>query len=58
VVGLSLTAEYRMIGVTTPPPYLRETTNPPDLATLSNIFNHEVLVGRRYEFGPAVASSP
>jgi OmpA-OmpF porin, OOP family len=58
VAGLSLTAEYRMIGVTTPPPYLRGMTNPPDLATLGNIFNHEVLVGLRYEFGPARMPSP
>jgi outer membrane protein OmpA-like peptidoglycan-associated protein/opacity protein-like surface antigen len=58
VPGLSLTAEYRLIGMVTPPPFQR-SEYPVDvngverypLATLSNIFNHEALIGLRYSFG-------
>ncbi len=56
--GLSLTAEYRFIGVLTPPAYDRgngsgNTLNGVPLvprATFSNIFNHEILFGVRYAF--------
>ncbi len=58
IPGLSLTAEYRLTGVITPPPYQRGQY-PVDengverigLATLNNIFNHEALIGLRYSFG-------
>jgi OOP family OmpA-OmpF porin len=56
IPGLSLTAEYRMIGVITPPPYPRSVrdadgTTHPGLLTLNNVFNHEALIGLRYSFG-------
>ncbi len=58
IPGLSLTAEYRLIGMVTPPPYQRGQYPVDDngvehfsLATLSNIFNHEALIGLRYSFG-------
>ena len=55
IPGLSLTAEYRLVGVITPPPYLRSVGTPddnhPGLLTLNNIFNHEALIGLRYSFG-------
>jgi len=65
VPGLSLTAEYRLIGVITPPPYQRGQY-PVDengaehfsLATLNNIFNHEALIGLRYSFGAPPAPPP
>jgi len=61
VAGLSLTAEYRFIGVLTPPAYDRSNGSgntvffngvyTPSRATFGNIFNNEILVGLRYEFG-------
>jgi outer membrane protein OmpA-like peptidoglycan-associated protein len=58
VPGLSLTAEYRLIGVLTPsafPRNVRELDDPtldrPGFATLSNTFNHEAVIGLRYNFG-------
>jgi outer membrane protein OmpA-like peptidoglycan-associated protein len=65
IPGLSLTAEYRLIGVITPPPYQRGQY-PVDengaehfsLATLNNIFNHEALIGLRYSFGAPPAPLP
>ena len=59
VPGLSLTAEYRFIGVLTPPAYERGTGSGNTLngvlqvprATFGNIFNHEILLGIRYAFG-------
>ncbi len=65
IPGLSLTAEYRLIGMVTPPPYQR-SQYPVDengaehfsLATLSNIFNHEALIGLRYSFGAPPPPSP
>jgi outer membrane protein OmpA-like peptidoglycan-associated protein len=57
VPGLSLTAEYHLIGVITPPPFARgvqEGETAPTVhgnATLNNIFNHEALIGLRYSFG-------
>ncbi len=56
IPGLSLTAEYRLIGVITPPPYTRSIREPdgvvhPGQLTLNNIFNHEALIGLRYSFG-------
>jgi OOP family OmpA-OmpF porin len=52
--GLAMTAEYRMIGVTSPSAYFRgyTTHGEPLYATVHNIFNHEVLVGLRLAFGP------
>ena len=67
IPGLSLTAEYRLIGVITPPPFQRGTRQIDDngverfaSATLNNIFNHEALIGLRYSFGapPALPSVP
>ncbi len=65
IPGLSLTAEYRMVSVITPPPYLRSVKDPdgtvhPGLLTLNNIFNHEALIGLRYSFGapPSPPASP
>jgi len=61
VAGLSLTAEYRFIGVLTPPAYDRSNgsgntvvfngVTTPSRATFGNILNNEILVGLRYEFG-------
>ena len=66
LTGLSLTAEYRFIGVTTPPAYNRSngSTNvavvngslQTSRATFGNIFNHEALIGLRYTlFAPPAA---
>jgi OmpA-OmpF porin, OOP family len=61
VPGLSLTAEYRFVGVLTPPAFDRgngsgDTYNgEPPRATVNNIFNHEILVGVRYGFGAPLA---
>jgi outer membrane protein OmpA-like peptidoglycan-associated protein len=59
VPGLSLTAEYRLIGMITPPPYQRGQSQGDEtgFATLNNIFNHEALIGLRYSFG-APRSAP
>lgn len=69
VPGLSVTAEYRLIGVITPPPYERgiRYSDDPSLdhngyITLNNNFNHQALIGLRYSFGapppPPPASTP
>jgi len=65
VPGLSLTAEYRLIGVITPPPYEHGIRYPDDpaldhvgFATLNNVFNHEALIGLRYSFGAPPAAAP
>jgi len=63
IPGLSLTAEYRLTGVITSPPYPRSVLLPdgterPGLATLSNVFNHEALIGLRYSFGAPPAPPP
>jgi outer membrane protein OmpA-like peptidoglycan-associated protein/opacity protein-like surface antigen len=65
IPGLSLTAEYRLIGMVTPPPYQRGQYPVDDngvehfsLATLSNIFNHEALIGLRYSFGAPPPAAP
>jgi outer membrane protein OmpA-like peptidoglycan-associated protein len=64
VPGLSLTAEYRLIGMITPPPYQRGQNQADEtgFATLNNIFNHEAVIGLRYSFGapppPASPASP
>jgi len=63
IPGLSLTAEYRMIGVITPPPYQRSVREPdgtthPSLLTLNNVFNHEAVIGLRYSFGTPPAPPP
>jgi outer membrane protein OmpA-like peptidoglycan-associated protein len=72
VPGLSLTAEYRLIGVVTPPPFQRgssvlDVDGVPRVlsATVNNIFNHEAVLGLRYAFGappppppPAPAPGP
>ena len=59
--GLSLTTEYRFIGVLTPPAFDRGSSNGNTLngvplvprATFGNIFNHEILFGVRYAFNAA-----
>jgi outer membrane protein OmpA-like peptidoglycan-associated protein len=52
--GLSVTAEYRLLGVLSPPPYDRNG----GASTLSNIFNQEALVGLRYAFNNAPPAAP
>ncbi len=53
VPGLSLTAEYRLVGMLSPPAYDRSTgsalfaTGP----AVSNVFDHQALLGLRYAFG-------
>jgi outer membrane protein OmpA-like peptidoglycan-associated protein len=51
--GLSLTAEYRFIGMTSPSAYYRgfSDTYGPLYAKVSNTFNHEALIGIRFAFG-------
>ena len=53
--GLSLTAEYRLIGVLSPPAYDRSSlvsgVEQPAHVTVNNTFNHEALLGLRYVFG-------
>jgi len=65
--GLSVTAEYRLIGVVSPPPFdhgISFGTAPPSAtpqttrATVSNIFNHEATVGLRYAFNTAPPAPP
>jgi len=66
IPGLSLTAEYRLIGVITTPPFRRNSETFDDngverygSSTLSNIFNQEALIGLRYSFGaPPPPSGP
>ena len=70
VPGLSLMAEYRFMGVLTPPAYDRgagsgntvDSVLQVPRATFGNIFNHEALFGIRYAFGspqrPSVAPAP
>ena len=65
--GLSLTAEYRMIGVVSPPPFDRGNGSGNTVSlggvpltsrsTVNNIFNHEALLGLRYAFNTAPPSS-
>jgi len=62
VPGLSITAEYRMMGVLTPPPVQPGTENVLESgmprvnsALVSNVFNHEALFGLRYAFGAPAA---
>jgi outer membrane protein OmpA-like peptidoglycan-associated protein len=51
--GLSLTAEYRMIGMTTPSAYYRGYSDAygPLFSKVSNTFNHEALIGISFAFG-------
>jgi OOP family OmpA-OmpF porin len=64
--GLSLTAEYRFVGVQEVGPYQRSTTNTfisngvrqTYASNFSNIFNHEILIGLRYAFGSAPPPPP
>ncbi len=66
--GLSLTAEYRLVGVITPPAYERGNGSgntvfvngvyQPPRATFSNIFNNDILVGLRYAFNTASPALP
>ncbi len=59
IPGLSLTAEYRFVGVIEPQPFVRgqRTETQPDgpviqyRATFNNIFSHQALIGLRYAFG-------
>ena len=60
--GLSVTAEYRLIGVVAPPAYDRSVTfndsEQPAHVTVNNTFNHEALLGLRYVFGAPPAPPP
>ena len=63
--GLSLTAEYRLIGVLSPPSYDRSAlvsgVEQPTHVTVNNTFNHEAMLGLRYVFGappPPPPSAP
>ncbi len=70
VPGLSLTAEYRLVGMVSPPSYDRSTSSALFASgpTVSNVFDHQALLGLRYAFGtppplpspdlPAPASPP
>ncbi len=65
VVGLSLTAEYRFIGVLSPAPYYRGTAYDFETgayqrehATFSNIFDNEIMLGLRYAFNAAPPPPP
>jgi outer membrane protein OmpA-like peptidoglycan-associated protein len=68
VQGLSLTAEYHLIGVLTPQPYYRGDPGnnmvyyngvlQESRSTVNNIFNHEALIGLRYSFGAPPPPSP
>jgi OOP family OmpA-OmpF porin len=51
--GLSLTAEYRMVGMVAPPSYYRgfSVRYGPLFSKVSNIFNHEAMIGIRFDFG-------
>ncbi len=59
IPGLSLTAEYRFIGVTEPQPFDRNGRTEtqadgvvyPYRGTFNNIFSHQALIGLRYAFG-------
>ena len=68
IPGLSLTAEYRFVGVIEPEPYIRNNRTETQAdgvvyqyrGTFNNIFSHQALIGLRYAFGrppaPAVQS--
>jgi OOP family OmpA-OmpF porin len=57
--GLSLTADYRMVGVLQPSPdYNRKSGNIAYKGELGNIFNNEVTFGFRYGFGVAAPVPP
>ena len=70
IPGLSLTAEYRFIGMINPEPFDRSNgtgTTPPIVrngetltyrGTFGNIFNHEAVLGLRYAFGQPPAPPP
>ena len=68
VHGLSLTAEYHLIGVLTPQPYYRGDPGNNTVydngvlqeyrSTVNNIFNHEAMIGLRYSFGAPPAPPP
>ncbi len=53
VPGLSLTAEYRLVAMLSPPAYDRSTggTGFAGGTSVSNIFDHQALLGLRYAFG-------
>ena len=62
--GLSLTAEYRFIGVLAPASFDRgfviaeDGSRQASRATFNNIFNHEILFGLRYAFDAALRPRP
>jgi outer membrane protein OmpA-like peptidoglycan-associated protein len=66
VPGLSLTAEYRMVGLLDPMSSMPLTVYSGSGATvvgrshdkIENVFNHEALIGVRYAFGTAVPVPP
>jgi outer membrane protein OmpA-like peptidoglycan-associated protein len=66
VPGLSLTTEYRMVGLLDPMPASPDTVysaSTGDVVAhshykIGNVFNHEVMVGFRYAFGTAAPVPP
>jgi OOP family OmpA-OmpF porin len=59
VPGLSLTGEYRFVGMLDPSPDFDRTAGHGNgKSSFGNIFNHEVLLGVRYAFGVAAPVPP
>ncbi len=73
VRGLSVTLDYRLIGMLSPgayfrgdateslliPPFTVRRIEVPEHATFNNVFNHEITVGLRYAFGrPPLPPAP
>ncbi len=65
IPGLSLTAEYRFVGMIDPQPFVRGPATTvrngqvlQDRGTFKDIFNHEALIGIRYAFGRPPAAPP
>lgn len=56
--GLDLTAEYRMVGMVTPPAFSRASDDLPAQTTVHNSFSHELLIGLRLLFGAPEAAPP
>lgn len=55
--GLSFTADYRMIGLPDPLPAFREVAFSRN-EKLGNVFNHQITLGFRYDFGAPPAAAP
>jgi OmpA-OmpF porin, OOP family len=66
VAGLSVTAEYRMLGLLDPLPAIRETVYSDSSggvigvgnAKFGNVFNHSIMLGVRYSFGSESSAPP